>query len=58
LLKWDKEGHSILIKGNTPTGNNNYQPKCTQCQCTQFHQTYSEGPKSIYRLQHSGGGRL
>jgi exonuclease III len=26
--------------------------------CTQFHQTYSEGPKNICRLQHSGSGRL
>jgi hypothetical protein len=27
-------------RGNTPKGNKNYQPICTQCQCTQFHQTY------------------
>jgi hypothetical protein len=27
-----------------------------QHQYTQFHQTYSEGPKNIYRLQHSGMG--
>jgi hypothetical protein len=39
---------------NTPKGNNNYQPVYTQCQCTPFHQTYSEGPKSIYRLEYSG----
>jgi hypothetical protein len=45
-------------RGNTPKGNNNYQPICTQSQCTQFSQTYSEGPKSIYKLQHSGSGRL
>jgi exonuclease III len=51
LIKRDKEGHSILIKGgNTPKGNNNYQPICTQHQCIQFHQTHSEGPKNIYRL--------
>jgi hypothetical protein len=31
---------------NTPKGNNNYQPICTQCQFTQFHQTYSEGHKA------------
>jgi hypothetical protein len=29
-----------------------------QRQCTQFHQTYSEGPKNIYKLQHSGSERL
>jgi hypothetical protein len=45
-------------KGNRPKGNNNYQPICTQCQCTQFHQTHPEGPKSIYYLQHSGSGKL
>jgi hypothetical protein len=50
LIKQDKERHSILIKrGNIPKGNNNYQPICTQSQCTQVHQTYSEGPKNIYR---------
>jgi hypothetical protein len=59
LAKWDKEGHFILIKkGNTPKGNNNYQPTCTQCQCIQFHQTYTKGLKSTYRLQHSGSGRF
>jgi hypothetical protein len=26
--------------------------------CTQFHQTYSIGPKSIYRVQYSGSRRL
>jgi hypothetical protein len=57
LIKWDKEEHSILKRGNTPKGNNNYQPICTQCQCTQFHQSYSEGPKSTHRPQHSGSGR-
>jgi hypothetical protein len=41
LIKQDKEGHSIL-RGNRPKGNNNYQPICTQCHCTQFHQTYPE----------------
>jgi hypothetical protein len=62
LIKWDKEGLSILIhtnkKGITPKRNNNYQTICTQHQCTQFYHTYSEGPKNIYRLQHSGSGRL
>jgi hypothetical protein len=29
---------------------------CTQHQCTQFHQTFSEGSKNIYRLQHKGMG--
>jgi hypothetical protein len=24
-------------------GNNNYEPTGTQCQCTQFHQTYFKG---------------
>jgi hypothetical protein len=31
LVKRDKEGHFILIKGaNTPKGNNNYQPIFTK----------------------------
>jgi hypothetical protein len=49
LIKQDKEGHSILIKVeiHTPKVSNNYQPICTQRQCTQFHQTYSKGPKNI-----------
>jgi hypothetical protein len=51
LIKRDKEGHR-------PKGNNNYQPVCTQCQRTQFHQTYPETPKSICKRQHSGCGRL
>jgi hypothetical protein len=59
LIKQDKEGHSILIKGgNRPKRNNNYQPVRTQCQLTQFHQTYPERPKSIDKCQHSGCGRL
>jgi exonuclease III len=59
LIKWDKEGHFILIKGEIhQKENNNYQPICIQCQCNQFHQTYSKGLKSTYRLQHSGSGRL
>jgi hypothetical protein len=45
-------------RGNTPKGNDNYQHICTQHQCTQFHQTYSERPKNIYKLQHSGSKRL
>jgi hypothetical protein len=49
LIKQDKEGHSILIKGgNRPKGNNNYQRTCTQCQRTQFHQTHPEGYKTMY----------
>jgi hypothetical protein len=56
LIKQDKEGHTNK-RGNTPKGNNNYQPICIQCQCTQFHQTYSEGPENIYKVQHSGSGR-
>jgi hypothetical protein len=32
LIKRDKEGHSILIKGETHQKEiNNYQPICTQC---------------------------
>jgi hypothetical protein len=31
---------------NTSKGNNNYQPVCIQCQCTQFHQTYTKGTKA------------
>jgi exonuclease III len=53
LIKQDKEGHSILIKGN-----NNYQPIYTQHQCTLFHQVCNEGPKNIYKLHHNGSGRL
>jgi hypothetical protein len=45
-------------RGNTLKENNSYQPICTQHQCTQFHQTYSEEPKNIYRLQHGGSGGL
>jgi hypothetical protein len=45
-------------RGNTSKGNNNYQPICTQSQCTQFHQTYTKRLKSTYRLQHIGSGRL
>jgi hypothetical protein len=44
-------------RGNTPKGNNNYQPIYTEFQLTQFHQTYSEGPKNIYKVQHSDSGR-
>jgi hypothetical protein len=55
LIKWDKEGQFILIKGEIHqkkiTTVNLY---ATQCQYTQFHQTYSEGLKSTYRLQLSG----
>jgi hypothetical protein len=43
-------------RGNTPKGNNSYQLICTQCQCTQFHQTYSKGHKNIHRLQHRDSG--
>jgi hypothetical protein len=39
LIKWDKEGHYTNRRGSTPRGNNSYQLICTQCQCTQFHQT-------------------
>jgi hypothetical protein len=59
LINQDKEGYYIQIKGEIHqkelTGINSV---CTQHQCTQFHQTYSEGPKNIYKLQHSGSGRL
>jgi hypothetical protein len=59
LIKCDIWGHSILIKGEIhQKGNNNYQLICTQCQRIQFHQTYFEGPKNIYNLQHSSSGRL
>jgi hypothetical protein len=57
LIKQDKEGHLILIKGEIHL-NNNYQLICTQSQCTQLHQTYSKGLISTYRLQHSGSGRF
>jgi exonuclease III len=51
LIKRDKEGHSILIKGETN------QKEITIINLY-VHQTYSEKPKNIYRLQHSGSGRL
>jgi exonuclease III len=41
LIKQAKEGNSIIIKGN-----NNYQPTCTQSQCTQFHPTDFKGLKA------------
>jgi hypothetical protein len=53
LIKRDKEGHSILIKGEIHqkkiTIINLYAPNVNAS---------SEGPKNIYRLQHSGRGRL
>jgi exonuclease III len=53
LIEQDRRTFHTNQKGNTPTGNNSYQPICTQ-----FHQLYSEGTKNIYRLQHSGSGKL
>jgi exonuclease III len=47
LIKEDKAGHSILIKGEIDQKEITIQPICTQHQCTQFLQTYSEGPKNI-----------
>jgi hypothetical protein len=35
---------------NTWKDNNNYQLLCTQCQCTQFHQTCTKGFKSSYKV--------
>jgi exonuclease III len=67
---WKQTGVAILISdkvdfkptlikwGNTPKGNSDYQSIYTQHQCTQFNQTYSEGPKNTHRLQHSGSGRF
>jgi hypothetical protein len=46
LVKWDQEGHFILIKGSTSKGNKNYQPICTQRPCAQFHQTYTKDLKA------------
>jgi hypothetical protein len=48
LSLWGHVHEELMSK--TPKGNSNYQSIWTQLQCTQFHQTYSEGPKSIYRL--------
>jgi hypothetical protein len=47
-IKKRKKKRTLLTnkRGNTPKGNNNYQTICIQSQCTQFHQTYSEGLKS------------
>jgi hypothetical protein len=49
-IKRDKEGHSILIKGEIDQ--KEITIICTTymrlCPCTQFHQTYPKGPKSIY----------
>jgi hypothetical protein len=44
--KWQESPLHTNSRGNTPKGNNNYQAICTQCQCTQFHQTCSKGLKS------------
>jgi hypothetical protein len=55
-MRWRRTLHTNK-KGNTSKGNN-YQPISTQCHCTKFHQTYTEGHKSTYRFQHSGSGRL
>jgi exonuclease III len=33
-------------RGTRTKGNNNYQPICTQYQCTQFHQTYPKDLKA------------
>jgi hypothetical protein len=41
-------------RGNTSKRNDNYQSICTQFQCPQFHQIYTKGLKSTYRLKHSG----
>jgi hypothetical protein len=38
LIKWRRTLHTNK-RGNTPKGKNNYQTICTQCQCTQFHET-------------------
>jgi exonuclease III len=50
LIKRDKEGHSILMKGEIDQKEimiiNLYAPNVNQC--TQFHQTYPEGPKNMY----------
>jgi exonuclease III len=48
LIKQDKEGHSILIKGETDQKEITIINLYTHCQQTQFHQTCPEGPKSIY----------
>jgi hypothetical protein len=56
LIKWDK-GHTILIKGEIHQKEITV-PICTQRQSTQFHQTYSKGLRSTYKVQHSGSGRL
>jgi exonuclease III len=37
-------------RDNTSKENNNYQPICTQCKCTKFHQPYTGGLKSTYRI--------
>jgi hypothetical protein len=37
----------IYKKSNSSKGNNNYKLICTLCQCTQDHQTYSEGQTEI-----------
>jgi hypothetical protein len=56
LIKWDKEGHSVLIKGEIHqkeiTVINLYAPNINT------PNFIPEGCKNIYKLQHSGSGRL
>jgi exonuclease III len=44
LIKQQRRTLYTNKRGNMPNQNNNYKPICTQRQCTQFDQTYSEGP--------------
>jgi exonuclease III len=49
-MKRDKEGHSILIKGKI------HQKETTIINL--YAPNINEGPKNIYKLQHSGSERL
>jgi hypothetical protein len=59
LIKQDKEGHSILIKAETHqkeiTNINLYAPNVSAPNVIKH---YPEGAKNIYKLHHSGSGRL
>jgi hypothetical protein len=59
LIKWDKEGHSILIKGkihkNEITIINLYAPNIN---APNFIKHTLKNLKNIYKLQNIGSGRL
>jgi exonuclease III len=58
LIKQDKGGHSILIEGEIHQKEITITTYMHPMSTYPFHQTYTAGPKNIYKLQHSGSGRL